>query len=864
MASSMSAVAHSKTKYIVAVIAAVGVGIALSLVGTVGSASALSGSDFNPGDIISDANFHNFGSMTETQVQAFLNAKVMSCAAGATCLKNYTQDTSTVSANAQCATYYGTPAESAAEIISKVSTACKVNPQVLLVLLQKEQALVTSTAPSTGAYRSATGYGCPDTAACDSTYYGFFNQVYHAALQFDRYEVSTNFTYFPVGRPSNIAYSPSSSCGSQSVTIQNKATADLYYYTPYVPNAAALGNLSGTGNSCSSYGNRNFWVYYSTWFGSPTGTIPANGSFDTAYGVAGGIEISGWSVDPNSTTSSYIWVNVNGLGGPFVANGYLNWIEGLYPNNGPNHGFNEMLPEAAGSYQVCVFGTNSVSLGCKTVVVPSAQNAAGALDTVTGVQGGLQVSGWSLDKTSTSPSYVWINVDGVGGGFAANLTSSESLAAYPALGSQHGYSALVAAPPGNHNVCVYGTDSVLLSCRVAAVPTRAAGTIDSATGVLNGIQVSGWSLDQTTSASTYVWINVDGLGGGFAANQSSSEALAAFPNLGAQHGYSTVMAASPGNHTVCVYGTDAVALGCNTVNVPPTGAGAIDSTTGVLGGINIAGWSLDQTTSASSYVWINVDGKGGAYNANLASAEAVAAFPSLGTNHGFSTLIPASVGIHTVCVYGTQSVSLGCNSVTVPNPVVGSFDTATGTFGGVQISGWTLDQTSSTPLYIWVNVDGLGGPMYANQPLTWIPGLYPTAGINHGFSGVVSAIPGTHSICVYGGSTLLSCKTVVVPQQSVGSFDTAAGIKGGIQISGWSVDQTTSNSTYVWVDVDGAGSAMYANQPLNWIPGLYPTVGINHGFAGTVPAPPGAHSICVYNTTNSVLLSCKSVTVPAS
>ena len=25
------------------------------------------------------------------------------------------------------------------------------------------------------------GYGCPDTAACDAQYYGFFNQVYSAA-----------------------------------------------------------------------------------------------------------------------------------------------------------------------------------------------------------------------------------------------------------------------------------------------------------------------------------------------------------------------------------------------------------------------------------------------------------------------------------------------------------------------------------------------------------------------------------------------------------------------------------------------------------------------------------------------------------
>jgi hypothetical protein len=52
------------------------------------------------------------------------------------------------------------------------------------------------------------------------------------------------------------------------VNIQTQATAGLYNYTPYQPNSAALANLSGTGDSCSAYGNRNFWRYFNDWFGS--------------------------------------------------------------------------------------------------------------------------------------------------------------------------------------------------------------------------------------------------------------------------------------------------------------------------------------------------------------------------------------------------------------------------------------------------------------------------------------------------------------------------------------------------------------------------------------------------------------------
>ncbi len=136
------------------------------------------------------------------------------------------------------------------------------------MLLEKEQGLVTDDFPGSGQYRSATGYGCPDTAVCDSQYYGFFNQVYNAALQFKRYAASPTSWNHVAGRVNAVRYSPNAACGSSNVFIQNQATAGLYNYTPYQPNAAALANLYGTGDGCSSYGNRNFWRIYTDWFGS--------------------------------------------------------------------------------------------------------------------------------------------------------------------------------------------------------------------------------------------------------------------------------------------------------------------------------------------------------------------------------------------------------------------------------------------------------------------------------------------------------------------------------------------------------------------------------------------------------------------
>lgn len=245
-------------------------------------AQALSGSDFDPGLIISDEEFFDRGAMTAAQIQTFLNARVGSCA-NANCLAVYRQSTATRPATARCQQYSGASNESAASIIFKVQQACGVSAKALLVTLQKEQGLITNRAPSDATLRIAMGYGCPDTSACDSLYFGFFNQMYSAANQFQRYAQFPSSFRHRAGATIDIYYHPNSfipsppTCGTQRVTIRNQATAGLYNYTPYVPNASALANLYGTGDRCASYGNRNFWRFYNEWFGSPTGGAPTEG-----------------------------------------------------------------------------------------------------------------------------------------------------------------------------------------------------------------------------------------------------------------------------------------------------------------------------------------------------------------------------------------------------------------------------------------------------------------------------------------------------------------------------------------------------------------------------------------------------------
>lgn len=233
------------------------------------AAQAATASEFRPGSIISDALFFDGSAMSATDVQWFLDVKRPTCTAGYTCLKSYVTSTTDQPAEAGlCNGYVGRAAETAAQIIARVGQSCGISQKVLLVLLQKEQGLVTSAAPSATQYQKATGFACPDTAPCDAQYFGFFNQVYKAARQYKRYAATPQNWSYRAGRTNTILYNPNRACGSSSVYIENQATAGLYTYTPYQPNAAALNNLSGTGDACSAYGNRNFWRDYSDWFGS--------------------------------------------------------------------------------------------------------------------------------------------------------------------------------------------------------------------------------------------------------------------------------------------------------------------------------------------------------------------------------------------------------------------------------------------------------------------------------------------------------------------------------------------------------------------------------------------------------------------
>lgn len=286
------------------------------------TASAATG--FQSGRIVDDSIFFNKNALSVSDIQAFLDSKVPTCdtnhastgsandsGAPYVCLKSYRQDIPSKAADTFCgeAINAGTNMSSA-QIIYEVSRACGVSSKALIVLLQKEQSLITDTWPWAIQYRSATGYGCPDTAPCDAEYYGFFNQLYNAARQLQRYvKQSSSFSY-RVGKTSFISYQANRpDCSGSNITIQTQATAALYNYTPYQPNVAALNNLYGVGDECSAYGNRNFWRLFNDWFGPTTSDSDAHTiNFIRLNHSSGRVEQIG-----ASSISSYAIINRNNL-----------------------------------------------------------------------------------------------------------------------------------------------------------------------------------------------------------------------------------------------------------------------------------------------------------------------------------------------------------------------------------------------------------------------------------------------------------------------------------------------------------------------------------------------------------------------
>ncbi len=217
--------------------------------------------EFNPHYIISDEEITNSSAMSLTEVQNFIKAK-------GGYLANYLVDVDVINEPFR--------QMMAADFIYERALQNGVNPKFILVLLQKEQSLITNQTPSQRDLDFATGYGCPDSGSCSERWRGFAKQVNSASLQFRdyidnpqsyRYQVGQTYTFvdnrYNVGQVTTV------------VTPMNKATAALYNYTPHVYN-----------------GNYNFWKLWHEWFSYtyPDGTLLQAKNDPVVYLIQSGLK----------------------------------------------------------------------------------------------------------------------------------------------------------------------------------------------------------------------------------------------------------------------------------------------------------------------------------------------------------------------------------------------------------------------------------------------------------------------------------------------------------------------------------------------------------------------------------------------
>ncbi len=255
------------------------------------AAAAKAGDNFNPNYIISDSEILDYNSMDLNYIQEFLESKgsylanysapnaygTIKTAAEIiydAAANNYNCDNADLSAN---------PTE--AERKLKCERITTVSPKFLLVLLQKEQSLIEDANPKQSQLDWATGYGCPDGAACNARWKGFGKQVNSAALQFLDYMKNPDFYTYKVGKTYNFS-NPYSTTKKETtaVTPANRATAGLYNYTPHVYN-----------------GNYNFYKIWQRYFAR----VYPDGSLLRAEGEVG------------------VWLIQNGKKRPFLTKGAL-------------------------------------------------------------------------------------------------------------------------------------------------------------------------------------------------------------------------------------------------------------------------------------------------------------------------------------------------------------------------------------------------------------------------------------------------------------------------------------------------------------------------------------------------------------
>lgn len=301
---------------------------------------------------------------------------------------------------------------------------------------------------------------------------------------------------------------------------------------------------------------------------------PSNpfGSLDSARQVPGGVQLNGWTADPNTDDPLAVHVYADGaFAGSATADRSRPDVAAAIGGS-DRRGFSIAVPaQAPGIRQVCAYAINvgpggNALIGCRRVSM--AVHPTGSLDGLRRVPGGLLASGWAVDPDAGSPIDVHVYVDGKGAAVGSTGSSRPDVARiFPGYSSIHGFSLKAPAAGGRRSVCAYGINrgagsSALLGCRSADVQVNPTGAVDSMARSGNTIRVAGWAIDPDVASSIGVHVYVDGR---FVTSTTASglrgDLAPHYPGYGTSHGFTTSVGVGGGGHEVCVYAINSQAGG---------------------------------------------------------------------------------------------------------------------------------------------------------------------------------------------------------------------------------------------------------------------------------------------------------------
>ncbi|OIH92201.1 MULTISPECIES: glycoside hydrolase family 6 protein [unclassified Curtobacterium] len=321
--------------------------------------------------------------------------------------------------------------------------------------------------------------------------------------------------------------------------------------------------------------------------GAATPQLSPRGSLELVAGAGGGVRVRGWAYDEDDPTQPVrVRATVDGAAAGSIAADADRSDVDASAGVGRSHGFDVVVPAAAGPRRVCVTAVSigagdDTDLGCATARAYR-HDPYGALESARVAAAGIAVTGWAFDGDAVgSATTVAVTVDGrTVRSLSAGVTRADVHRTWGS-GTAHGFSGTVPVGAGKHRVCAVarntgaGADRPVGPCRTVTVPVAApVGKRESVTADTAGrVSVRGWAFDRDAlGRSVSVRVTAGGRSVGTLVADRTRSDVDRVHTSGTRHGFAGSVRVAAGKRSVCLTavgigrGGD-TALGCSTVRV---------------------------------------------------------------------------------------------------------------------------------------------------------------------------------------------------------------------------------------------------------------------------------------------------------